>query len=195
MKRLAGRSMLIVAWCLLLSWGGATIEAQRARPAEPAAAPDDVDGSQPAIHPDAVSSFVTRTYRVGVKRLWEELLTVLEENGYPPEEIDAKSRVVKTSFIDFVTTDYSEEVAGLQPRYSAEYPILQMRWVKEGKVSLEARVTEGERGTDLTIRARILVQGLNRKENILVLTDRRSSGVIEADFLRILEDKLELERL
>ncbi len=70
-----------------------------------------------------------------------------------------------------------------------------MRRVKVGKLSIEARVRQGDRGTDLMIRARILVQGLDQTERILILTDRRSSGVIEADFLRLLEDDLKLERL
>jgi len=149
----------------------------------------------PDIHPDAVSSFVTRTYTIGPKALWKGLLGLLEESGYPPEEVDEKGMTVKTRFIDFKSTDYSEEVGDVQPRVSEDYTILQMRRVKVGKVSLEAVVSRGEKGTDINIRARILVQGLDRKEGLLLLTDRRSSGVIEADFLRLLEDRLELERL
>jgi len=181
--------------CLLLVVAAGPAAAQVLRDMDDPDLP--VSDAEPGqdIHPDAVSSFVTRTYKISPKNLWKGLLTLLEESGYPAEEIDKKGMVVKTRFIDFKSTDYSEEVGEDQPRISADYTILQMRRVKVGKVSLEAVVSRGERGTDLNIRARILVQGLDRKERLLILTDRKSSGVIEADFLRILEDRLELERL
>jgi hypothetical protein len=69
-----------------------------------------------------------------------------------------------------------------------------MNQVKEGKVSLEGIVTKGDGGSVLSLRARILVQGLDQMKRIRVLVDRRSSGSIESDFLRKLEDTLGLER-
>jgi hypothetical protein len=180
---------------LLLAWAGGVATAQVSREVERPGLPVSDAEPGPDIHPDAVSSFVTRTYKTGPKDLWKGVLDLLVESGYPPEEVDKKEMVVKTEFIDFKSTDYSEEVAEAQPRISGDYSILQMRRVKVGKVSLEVRVSRGERGTDLAIRARILVQGLDRKESLLMLTDRRSSGVIEADFLVVVEERLELERL
>ena len=52
---------------------------------------------------------------------------------------------------------------------------------EEGKVSLEARVSRGERGADIAIRARILVQGLDRKE-IFLRADKsaRYGAVVKA---------------
>ena len=150
---------------------------------------------EPEIHPEAISSFVTRTYRIRPQKLWDGLLEQLEKSGYPLEIVNEESMLVKTSFIEFKARDYSEETGGPPPRVSAEYPILQMKRVKGGKVSLEGKILQGKEGTDLAIRARILVQGLNQRERLVVLTDRRSSGVIEADFLRLLEDTLTLERL
>jgi hypothetical protein len=67
--------------------------------------------------------------------------------------------------------------------------------VKQGKVSVEGIVTKGEDGGSvLSLRARILVEGLDQVKRIRVLADRRSSGVIESDFMRRLEDELALER-
>jgi len=148
-----------------------------------------------AIHPDAVSSFQVRAYTLGAKRLWNGLLQVLEQSGYPPEEIEEKGRRVKTSFVDFNSRDYSEAVADPPPRLGPGYHILQMNVVKQGKVSLEGIVTKGEDGGSvLSLRARILVDGLDQVKRIRVLADRRSSGVIESDFMRRLEDQLALER-
>lgn len=201
MKRCVHRAVIgrFAGWgaigVLLLASAGGVATAQVSREVEPPGLPAGDAEPGADIHPDAVSSFVTRTYKTGPKDLWKGVLDLLVESGYPPEEVDKKERVVKTEFIDFKATDYSEEVGEAQPRVSDDYTILQMRRVKVGKVSLEIRVSRGERGTDLAIRARILVQGLDRKEGILMLTDRRSSGVIEADFLVVLEERLELERL
>ncbi|HET6277182.1 MAG TPA: hypothetical protein VFG08_00205 [Candidatus Polarisedimenticolia bacterium] len=193
--RIAG----FLAWgttvVLLLTWAVAMVVAQESPDIDEPGLPAGESEPGQDIHPDAVSRFVTRTYKTSPKALWNGLLSLLEESGYPVEEVDGKEMVVKTRFIDFKSTDYSEEVGEAQPRVSDDYTILQMRRVKVGKVSLEAAVSRSERGTDINIRARILVQGLDRKQNVLLLTDRRSSGVIEADFLRLLEDRLELERL
>jgi hypothetical protein len=180
--------------CQVLAAAGAGAAAP-AREGEAVEPPSAGAAEEPSIHPDAVSKFVIRTYSIGRKGLWKGLLTLLEESGYPPETIDDEEMIVKTAFVDFTAADYSEEVGEAQPRVSGDYTILQLRQVKVGKVSLEARVSRAEKGTELAIRARILVQGLDRKASLLVLTDRRSSGVIEADFLRVLEDRLDLERL
>ena len=160
----------------------------------PEAAPAPADAA-PDIHPDAVSSFQVRAYKASRKKLWKGLLQVLQEAGYPPEEVDAKERRVKTSFVDFNSRDYSEEVADPAPRLGAGYHILQMSKVKMGKVSLEGVVTDGEHGAAVvSLRARILVDGLDQRKRVRLLTDRRSSGVIESDFLRRLEDTLKLAR-
>jgi len=160
-----------------------------AAPAPPAA------GAESEIHPDAVSSFQVRAYKTSGKKLWKGLLQVLQEAGYPPEEVDAKGKRVKTSFVDFSSKDYSEEVADPAPRLGPNYHILQMSKVKLGKVSLEGVVSDGEHGASvLSLRARILVDGLDQRKRVRLLTDRRSSGVIESDFMRRLEDTLKLER-
>jgi hypothetical protein len=162
---------------------------QAESPAPPAQAPS------PDIHPDAVSSFQVRAYKTSEKKLWKGLLQVLQEAGYPPEEIDGKGKRVKTSFVDFSSKDYSEEVADAAPRLGGDYHILQMSKVKLGKVSLEGVVSGGQHGASvLSLRARILVDGLDQRKRVRLLTDRRSSGVIESDFLRRLEDTLKLER-
>jgi len=147
------------------------------------------------MHPDAVSSFQVRAYTLGTKKLWKGLLQVLEQSGYPPEEIDEKERRVKTSFVDFKAGDYSEAVAGPAPRLGPGYHILQMNVIKQGKVSIEAIVTKGDGGGSvLSLRARILVDGLDQVKKVRLLADRRSSGVIESDFMRRLEDQLALVR-
>jgi hypothetical protein len=110
--------------------------------------------------------------------------------------IDEKQMRVKTSFVDFKAMDYSEEVGEPPPLVGPNYHILQMNRVKQGKVSLEGVITNAENGgAVLSLRARILVSGLDQAKKIQVLADRRSSGVIESDFLRVLEDTLHLERI
>jgi hypothetical protein len=152
--------------------------------------------SSAGIHPDAVSSFQVRSYHTSKKKLWKGLLQALQEAGYPPEVVDAKGMRVKTSFVDFTAKDYSEEVADPAPHLGPNYHILQMSKVKLGKVSLEGLVTSGDKGAAvLSLRARILVDGLDQQKRIRVLTDRRSSGVIESDFMSRLEEALHLERL
>jgi hypothetical protein len=137
-----------------------------------------------------------RSYHTSEKKLWKGLLQVLQEAGYPPEVIDPKGMRVKTSFVDFTAKDYSEEVADPAPHLGANYHILQMSKVKLGKVSLEGLVTSGDKGAAvLSLRARILVDGLDQQKRIRVLTDRRSSGVIESDFMSRLEEALHLQRL
>jgi hypothetical protein len=171
----------------------ATAEEPQQEPSVPDPGARDADEG---IHPDAVSSFQVRSYKTSVKKLWKGLLQVLQQAGYPPEEVNEREKRVKTSFVDFKSSDYSEEVGDPPPRVGANYHILQMNKVKEGKVSLEGVVTKGDKGgAVLSLRARILVQGLDQVKRIRVLTDRRSSGVIESDFLQRLEDTLHLERI
>jgi len=175
----------------------ADTQSETPEPAAPETAPLPPAAPAPdaGIHPDAVSSFQVRAYRTSEKKLWKGLLQVLQEAGYPPEEVDAKGKRVKTSFVDFSSKDYTEEVADAAPRLGGDYHILQMSKVKLGKVSLEGVVSEGEHGASvLSLRARILVDGLDQRKRVRLLTDRRSSGVIESDFLRRLEDTLKLER-
>jgi hypothetical protein len=163
--------------------------------AAPPEAQEPAVDSDAGIHPDAISSFQVRSYRIGEKKLWKGLLEVLQESGYPPEVVEAKEMRVKTSFVDFTAKDYTEEVAEAAPHLGPNYHILQMSKVKLGKVSLEGVVTSGDRGAAvLSLRARILVDGLEQRKRIRVLTDRRSSGVIESDFMRRLEETLHLER-
>jgi hypothetical protein len=151
--------------------------------------------ADPGIHPDAVSSFVVRAYTLGTKKLWKGLIQALTQAGYPPEEVDEKKRRITTSFVDFKAGDYSEAVADPAPRLGAGYHIMQMNEIKQGKVSLECIVSKGEGGGSvLSIRARLLVEGLDQVKKVRILTDRRSSGVIESDFMRRLEDELALER-
>ncbi|HKQ97297.1 MAG TPA: hypothetical protein VJV75_05445 [Candidatus Polarisedimenticolia bacterium] len=169
--------------------------AQQAPLPTPPASPDTSPAPEAGIHPDAVSSFQVRTYRISPKKLFKGLLEVLGQAGYPPEEVDEKGRKVKTSFVDFNSRDYSEAVADPAPRLSPTYQILQMNIVKLGKVSLEGIVGKGDDGDAvLSLRARLLVDGLQQPARVRILTDRRSSGVIESDFMRRLEDTLGLVR-
>ena len=185
---------------LLLTGVAAIARAQEQVPAPtppPADAEPAIEAPTPgteAVHPDAVSSFQVRAYKVREKKLWKGLLQVLQQAGYPPEEVDEKAMRVKTSFVDFNGRDYTEGVADPPPRLGPNYRILQMNRVKQGKVSLEGIVTHGETGAVVSLRARLLVEGLDQAKRIRILTDRRSSGVIESDFLRRLEEALGLER-
>jgi len=180
---------------LLLLLIPAPAAAQEAPIPTPPATPETAPPPDAGIHPDAVSSFQVRAYQVSPKKLFRGLLDVLGQAGYPPEEIDAKSRKVKTSFVDFNARDYTEAVADPAPRLGASYHIMQMNVIKMGKVSLEGIVSKGEGGDAvLSLRARLLVDGLDQPTRVRVLTDRRSSGVIESDFMRRLEDTLGLVR-
>src|SRR5262249_2725105 len=125
------------------------------------------------VPPDGVSSFVVRNYKTREKRLWKGLLQVLQQSGYPPEDVDEKQLRVKTSFVDFKAMNYSEEVGEPPPLVGPNYHILQMNRVRAGKVSLEGVVTPGEGGgAVLSLRARILVGGLDQVKRIQVLADR-----------------------
>jgi len=175
---------LVAAACLVgLREVAAQTEAPSQEPAPPPAA-------EAPINPDAVSSFISRGYGIKPKKLWKGLLETLQAAGYPPEEVDEKARRVKTSFVDFDEKNFPEPVAGDPPAFGPDYPILQLIKVREGKVSLEAVIAPTDEGSALSLRARLLVHGLDRKRHLRVLTDRRSSGVIEAALLKTLEDRL-----
>lgn len=183
-------AVLLVAWLPLR----AAEEPPPSDEAPPAAVPE-TDQENPGVAPEVQSPFQTRTYRARPKKLWKDLLEQLEAAGFPPEEVDDDRFTVRTSFVDFKQDDYSEAVADRPPYLSPRYPILQMVKVREGKVSLEAIIARKGRASELKLRARILVQGVDRRQGIRVLTDRRSSGVIESDFLLKLETALGLERI
>lgn len=192
---------VLVTLCLLaaaLAPGGVP-RAQDAPPAgdakpqsAPQAAAPDTGGAE--IPPEAISSFQTRVYSIKPRKLWKRLLETLATAGYPPEEVDQAAMKVKTSFVDFEAKDFSEHVADPPPGLTRTYHILQMVQVKQGKVSLEVILAPAEGGTALSVRARILVQGLDRRTRVMVLTDRRSSGVIEDACFEKIEDSLGLKR-
>jgi len=142
--------------------------------------------------PDTTSDFIVRDYQSRPKKVWKILLKTLAEGGYPPEETDATALTVKSSFVDWRQKDYAEEVCGPAPTIGPDYPILQMLHVPVGKVSLDAAVAPGKSGSQLRIRARILVRGLDRRRRMQVMADRRSTGVIEREFLKKLEGALGL---
>jgi hypothetical protein len=162
-------------------WAAMNAPAQDQQPPQAPEAP---------IPPDAVSSFVTRSYRVKPKKLWKSLLETLQSAGYPPEDVDESARRVKTSFVDFDEKNFPQPVGGDPPEFTPDYPILQQIKVKEGKVSLEAVVAPADGGAQLSLRARLLVHGLDRRRRLRVMTDRRSSGVIETTIFKRLEDEL-----
>ncbi len=150
---------------------------------------------QPLIHPDAVSSFLVRNYAIKPKKLWKGLLETLRTAGYPPEEVAEDRMSVKTSFVDFDAKDFPGPVGGRPPEFGPDYAILQLVDAGVGKVSLEGIVSREGRGSALSVRARILVHGLDRRRHLRVLTDRRSTGVIETEFLKRLESALGLRPL
>jgi hypothetical protein len=167
---------------------------ERPEPSQSTPAPEPTPPpAQPEIHPDAVSRFVERDYKIRPKKIWKGLLQALKDAGYPPEEVDEGRMHVKTSFVDFQAKDYPDPVADPPPLFGPDYPIMQMTRVRDGKVSLEAILVAEKHETRLSLRARILVQGLDRRQRIHVLTDRRSSGAIEKTFLARLEGALQIE--
>lgn len=199
MKTRSSNRFARLAACLIVL-AALSVPPERAQGEVPAPGTDpSPEGAVPTapetIHPDAVSTFHIRVYRIREKRLWKGLLQVLQEAGYPPEEVDDKGMRVKSSFVDFDAKDYSEAVADPAPRLTSSYHIIQMTQIKQGKVSIEGIVSRDEAGMALSLRARLLVEGLEFTKRIRMLADRRSSGVIEEDFLRRLEDTLDLERV
>lgn len=195
---------LLTAWGLAAPGHGFTQEppAATAPPAETVPDVPDApmespapDTSEPRPSPEVQSEFLTRTYKIRPARLWKGLLEALEAEGFPPEETSQDTRTVKTSFVDFTQDKYPTQVAEPPARLGSGYHILQMIKVKGGKVSLEGVVASSKNGTELRMRARILVMGLDRVRRVRVLVDRRSTGVIESDFIHRLEERLGIEHL
>ena len=191
-------AVLIAAWNLAAPERGFPQEppAETAPPA-PEAQPESppLDTTEPQPSPDVQSEFVIRTYKMRPAKLWKGLLEALAAEGFPPEESSQDTRTVKTSFVEFKQDMYPTQVAEPPMHLGKGYHILQMIKVKGGKVSLEGVVAPSRTGTELRVRARILVMGLDRVRRVRVLVDRRSTGVIESDFIHRLEERLGIEHL
>jgi hypothetical protein len=145
--------------------------------------------------PEMQSSYIVRLYKVRPAKLWKGLLESLKAEGHAPEVLDETAHVVKTSFVDFKQDDYPLQVGDPPPTLGGSYHIVQMIKIRAGKVSLEGVVTPSKQGSELKLRARILVTGVDRVNKVRVLVDRRSTGVIESDFIHKLEARLGLEHL
>src|SRR5437879_5278328 len=153
------------------------------------------EGPPSQVPPQVESPFLSRVYKIRPGKLWKGLLESLQSAGFPPEEVDDEGRIVKTSFVEFSQDDYQNQVAEPPLQIGGDYHILQMIKVKQGKVSLEGRIVPGPQGTELRMRARILVMGLDRVHRVRVLVDRRSTGVSEAGMIRKLKAREGLENL
>jgi len=153
------------------------------------------EASPTQVTPELQSSYLVRVYAIRPARLFKGLLETLKAEGYPPEEVDEKSRTIKTSFVDFKQGDFELQVAEPPPRMGGSYHVLQLIKMRAGKVSLEGVVARGKGGSELRMRARILVSGLDRAKRVNVFVDRRSTGVIEADLIHKLEARMGLEHL
>jgi len=153
------------------------------------------ESSQTPVPPELQSAYLVRVYPLRPAKLFKGLLEALTAEGYPPEEVEPKGRTVKTSFIDFKQGDFELQVAEPPPRLGGSYHVLQLIKMKIGKVSLEGVVAPGKDGSELRMRARILVSGLDRVKRVHVFVDRKSTGVIEADFIHKLEARLSLDPL
>jgi hypothetical protein len=153
------------------------------------------EASPTQVPPELQSSYLVRVYRIRPAKLFKELLEALKVEGYLPEEVDEKNRTVKSSFVDFKQANFELQVAEPPPRLGGNYHILQLIKMKVGKVSLEGVVAPGKDGSELRMRARILVTGMDRVKRVHVFVDRRSTGVIEADFIHKLEARMGLEHL
>jgi hypothetical protein len=145
--------------------------------------------------PELQSEYVVRFYKVRPAKLFKRLLDCLKAEGFPPEVVDDPNRTVKTSFVDFKQKDYELQVADPPPKLGGGYHVMQLIKVNQGKTSLECALVPAEKGTELKVRARILVSGIDRVKQVHVLVDRRSTGVIEADIIHRLEARLGLEPL
>src|SRR2546427_821876 len=91
--------------------------------------------------------------------------------------------------------DYQLQVADPPQLLGGKYHVVQLLKVRAGKVSLECVVTPTKQGAELKVRARILVTGVDRVKRVRVLVDRRSTGVIESEFIHKLEARLGLDHL
>jgi hypothetical protein len=166
--------------------------------APPPAGPGENTPPPPAPReapPEDLADFTVRTYKIKPRKLWKALLPALEAAGHPLEEVDEEGLSVRTAFVDFLQKSFGEQVAEPPRRFGPDFPVIMMKYVVEGKVSLEAIVSKASGGAALKIRARILVQGLDRRQKVMLMVDRRSSGIIEAEFLGKLEEELGLKRI
>ena len=165
---------------------------QGAEASEGAPSEESAGGQVP---PELQSPYIVRIYKVRPAKLWKGLLESLEAEGYPHEEMNEETRTVKTSFVDFKQDDYQLQVADPPQLLGGKYHVVQLLKVRQGKVSLEGVVTPTKQGTELKVRARILVMGVDRVKRVRVLVDRRSTGVIESAFIHKLEARQGLEHL
>ena len=168
----------------------------------PPSTPDHSEGGQSSSEasaaqppPELQSSYVVRVYKIRPSKLFKGLLESLQAAGYPPEDVDESNRTVKSSFVDFKQSSFELQVAEPPPRLGGDYHVMQQIKMRVGKVSLEGIVQPGDGGAVLRMRARILVTGLDRVKRVHIFVDRRSTGVIEADFIHKLEARLGLEHL
>ena len=157
--------------------------------------PSTSGGTEEGIDPDTIGPFRVRHYKIRPKKLWKGLLAALQRGGFPPEEIDEKRRSVKTSFVDFETKDYPGNVVDPPPRLGIDTNIMMRTALRFGKVSFHAEVSKDADGTSLKIRARILAEGFDLRQRLRVLADRRSTGIIESEFLKELEADLGITAL
>jgi len=157
-----------------------TAPAPQGGEANDGAPPEESAGGQ--VPPELQSSYIVRIYKVRPARLWKGLLESLEAE-------------VKTSLVDFKQDDYQLQVADPPQLLGGRYHVVQLLKVRAGKVSLECVVTPTKQGAELKVRARILVTGVDRVKRVRVLVDRRSTGVIESEFIHKLEARLGLEHL
>lgn len=169
---------------------------ESAPPANPSNGEAQAQGSGASeAPPEMQSTYIVRLYKVRPAKLWKGLLESLKAEGHPPEELDETAHIVKTSFVDFKQDDYPLQVGDPPPTLGGGYHIVQMIKIRQGKVSLEGIVSPAKEGSELRMRARILVTGVDRVKKARVLVDRRSTGVIESDFIHKLEARLGLEHL
>ena len=156
-------------------------------------APDSAPS--PEIPPEMVGPFVVGRYDIRPKKLWKGLLRVLPEIGYPPEVVEDGAFSLKTSFVDFESKNFDRNPADPPLPLGSRNYIITLKEVRAGKVSLQIEIGKVSGGSELRVRARILVQGLDRRQRVRILTDRRSSGAIEEDLLGKLGPRLGLEPL
>jgi len=102
---------------------------------------------------------------------------------------------LKTSFVDFESKNFDRNPADPPLPLGSRNYIITLKEVRAGKVSLQIEIGKVSGGSELRVRARILVQGLDRRQRVRILTDRRSSGAIEEDLLGKLGPRLGLEPL
>ena len=179
----------------LVAWGTVLAQSQdESAPAPPAGGEGAAGGIYAGedVPPELMSRFAARAYDVRAKKVWEGLLDVLQAAGFPPEIVDKKQRTVRTSYAEFKSDDYSKNPVDPPPPFTSRWNIMTMKDIREGKAAIEALVSREKIGTVVRLRARILVQGLDKRRRLRLLTDRRSSGAIEADLFKKLDAALGL---